>query len=472
MSKPHSDTIRKSPLAAFALAAVLSGCFGDGLQSTIRPASDNAEIIQHVYALVTWIDIAIFLVVFVLLGVALVRFRAKKEGEIPAQVHGNAVLELLWTIVPAVLLIFIAVPTWSGIFRAANAPRENAVNVQAVGKQWFWEFVYTDQKVVSANEMHVPVGRPVVVETFSKDVIHSFWAPRLFGKMDTMPGKVNHVWFTPKETGMFYGQCAEFCGTSHANMRFRIIVQSEAEFQAWVQRQKSPPRPETDPAKAGEQLFLAKGCIACHAIEGSPIARGTIGPSLTNLADRTTLASGILDNTPENLAKWIRAPQELKPGALMILPIPVNAEEATQLAAYLMSKPAPAAAEAPKAAALLPPKPAAPAAKAPAATKAAAPKSVAAAKAGGGDAGKGKQVYMGICFACHGPDPGKDGPIGPAITGSSRALIEARVMHGNLNFAKSYPPGYKPKRNTQLMTPFPNLQEQIDDLAAYLKNPN
>jgi len=444
-------------------AAALTGCFGDGLQSTIRPESDNTRIIHDVYALVTWIDIGIFVVVFALIAIAMVRFRAKDGDEIPRQVHGSTVLELLWTIVPAVLLIFIAVPTWSGIFRAANAPAENAFEVEAIGHQWWWEFKYPDGSV-TANELHVPVNRPVVVHTKSIDVIHSLWAPRLFGKIDVLPGKVNTLWFVPEKTGRYYGQCAEFCGTAHANMRFRIVVDNEADLAAFMASLSRPPQPETDAARAGQQLFLTKACVACHTIQGVPGAVGTIGPSLNNLAARSTIASGIRDNTPENLAAWIHDPQAMKEGALMVLPIPVSEAEAAQLAAYLLSPPA----EAPAGAGAAPAMPAAPALPAMPAEQAAPPAAAMTAPAGAGDAAKGQQVYMSTCFVCHGPDPSKDGAIGPAIHGSSRALIEARVMHGNAQYDQSYPPGYTPKRATRLMTPFPHLKGSIDDLTAFL----
>ncbi len=425
------------------IALLVSGCFGGTKQTTVDPRSDSTQIIHELYALVTWIDVGIFFVVFVPLLYALWRFRDKGTGEIPKQVHGNLILEITWTLVPAILLLFIAVPTWVGIFRAYSPPTENAYTVQAIGHQWWWEFKYPDGGVTTANEMHIPVNRPIVVETFSKDVIHSIWMPKLAAKIDTLPGHVNTVWFEADETGYYYGQCAEFCGTSHANMRFRVIVETDDEFAAWLERQKIPPAPAGDDARTGKQLFAQKGCVACHTITGLPGAVGVIGPNLNDLKGRTTIAAGVRENTPANLASWIRNPQAVKPGALMVLPVPVNEQEASQLAAFLLSEPGQAVA-------------------------AAAPQA-AAGSGGPADAARGKQVYMTICIACHGPDPSKDGPIGPAIAGSSKELVEARVIYGSSNYGKSYPAGYTPKRNTRMMTPFPQVKNDIEHLAAYLQ---
>jgi len=327
--------------------ALVAGCMGEGgsrwgggLQSTIRPESDSARIIQEVYALVTWIDVGIFIVVAGLMLIAMIRYRegARKNVDIPKQVHGNTLVEIIWTAVPAVLLIFMAVPTWQGIFRAAAPPRSEGLRVEAIGHQWWWEFRYPDLGVVTANELHIPAGKPIVVKTYSIDVIHSFWLPRLAAKIDALPGKSNEVWFTPDAPGLYYGQCAEFCGTSHANMRMLTIVDTPEDFDAWVERTKSPPAPATPEAQEGQGLFAAKACVICHTISGVPGAVGVIGPNLSNLKDRHTIASAILKNTPENLVRWIQHPQQVKPGALMVLPIPVDEAEAGKLAAFLTSE--------------------------------------------------------------------------------------------------------------------------------------
>jgi cytochrome c oxidase subunit 2 len=340
-------------------AALLAGCFQDLKQSTVFPESDSGRVIQDVYRMVTWIDTGIFILVVVLLAWAVWRYRESNSpaGAIPEQVHGNPVLEVLWTVIPAVILIFIAVPTWTGIFRNATLPKGEGLKIEAIGHQWWWEFKYKDAGLVTANELHVPVGKTVEIMTTSKDVVHSFWVPKLAGKMDAFPEKQNLIWFTPDKVGVYYGQCAEFCSTSHANMRFRIMVDSEADYAAWMERTKKPQLAKSDDAKAGELLFAEKGCPTCHTINGKNQAAFDFAPNLTNLKDRTSIASALIDNTPENLARWIKAPRDVKPGVLMCWPpqmdrtsaecgkFPVTDDEVNKLIAYLNSPSAGATAD-------------------------------------------------------------------------------------------------------------------------------
>jgi cytochrome c oxidase subunit 2 len=435
------------------------GRWGGGPQSTIQPESDSAQIIQDVYALVTWIDIGIFVIVAGLMLIAMIRYREgrRQDVDIPKQVHGNTVVEIIWTAIPAILLIFIAVPTWQGIFRAAAPPRSEGLRVEAIGHQWWWEFRYPDLGVVTANELHVPVGKPIVIKTFSKDVIHSFWLPRLAAKIDTLPGKSNEVWFTPDKPGKYYGQCAEFCGTSHANMRMLAYVDTPEEFERWVARTKSPPTPATPEAREGQALFLQKGCVACHTIAGVPGAMGVIGPNLTNLKDRTTIAAALFENSPDNLNKWIRFPRELKPGALMALPLPVTEQEAAKLAAFLMSEPSEAAAMVPA------PAPAAPAPAAPAPAQPVAP--------AGGDA---LALFAAkACIACHiiPGVPGAVGTIGPSLEGlMGRSTIAAGAIPNtpdNLRKWLKNPQGMKP--GTLMMMPQPLSDQEIETILGYLQ---
>ncbi len=441
MAEPQSTHRLAPAIAPLPPIFFLAGCFGDGRQSTIQPQSDKSRIILDVYSIVTWIDIGIFLVVFALLIYALLRFREKKGQELPKQVQGNLYLELVWTLVPAVLLIFIAVPTWQGIFRIYSPPPEEALKIKSVGHQWWFEFSYPGTAVVTANEVHLPVNKPVVFELTSTDVIHSFWVPKLAGKLDMVPAKTNTLWFVPDKEGTYLGQCAEFCGTSHANMRFRVIVESEKQYNAWFERQQKPPVPKTDDARKGQTLFTQKACGACHTVAGVPGALGKVGPNLTALKDRATLASGIMENTPAKLASWIMEPKKHKPGALMILPIPVSEQESKQIAAFLLSEPGDPA----------------------------PPTSSMTAGGGAVDPARGREIFMTACIACHGDDPARDGALGPAIKGSSRALLAARLEFGNGDFSKSYPPGYTPKRDTRIMPPFPDLKGDIAALAEVLK---
>lgn len=419
----------------------VSACFGDGLQSTIQPESDSARVVQDVYGLVTWITGAIFLLIAGLLFWVVLRYRASAHNrdEIPHQTHGNTTLEIIWTIIPALILIVIAVPTWQGIFRSATPPA-NALEVEAIGHQWWWEFNYPEQDVRTAGELYLPLGRPVVVRTTSIDVIHSFWVPKLAGKFDSLPGKWNIIWFTPERTGVYYGQCAEFCGTSHANMRFRVRVVSEEEFERWVADTRLPPAPLNTDALAGQQLFTTKICITCHTIRGNPLAQGVLGPNLNNLSMRSAIGSALFENTPDNLAAWIQNPQALKPGTLMGIsykdahgilrykPIEMTEAEAQQLAAYLLSPPGDEA----LAAALRPMLEEAP----PAAGGAEADLAAQSPQLDGAaiDAATvDPLVQKGICWACH-VIPGiqnATGQIGPSLAGFASRPQIAEVIPMN-----------------------------------------
>jgi cytochrome c oxidase subunit 2 len=286
---------------------------------------------------IVWWALGVFVLVETALIVAIIKFRDRPGAPMPKHVHGSTLLEISWTLAPAIVLIFIAVPTIRTIFRTDSTPPENAMQVEVIGHQWWWEFRYPELGIVTANEMHVPAGEPVTLVMTSEDVIHSFWAPKLGGKRDVMPGRSTRITFTPDSPGTFLGQCAEFCGESHANMRMRVIVEDSAGFAAWVaQEHAAPPAEETlsGDIAAGLGVFRTKGCIACHTIEG--VAAGVLGPNLTHVGSRATIASGILPNTAEGMARWIRDPLGEKPGSLMP-PMPMTEEELSALVAYLQS---------------------------------------------------------------------------------------------------------------------------------------
>jgi len=433
-------------------AVMLTGCFSELRQSTVHPESDTTHVVQGVYRLVTWIDTVIFIFVFVLLAWAVIRYRERKgeDKALPKQVHGSAMLEVAGTVVPAVILVFIAVPTWEGIFRNANPPATNTIAIKAIGHQWWWEFDYSEQGIVTANELHVPLGKSVVLQDTSVDVIHSFWVPRLAGKVDALPGKVNQTWFTPDKAGFYYGQCAEFCGTSHANMRFNVIVESQADFDAWVARTKQPQKAESAEAKEGESLFAAKGCIGCHTITGRPDAVGIVGPNLTNLKDRTMIASALVKNDPAILSHWVRAPQEVKPGVKMILPIPVSEEESKKIAAYLVSPTAPVAA--------------------------AAPAAKAAAGAAPAPAGNPALAIMQAhnCWVCHTiPDmPNAKGTIGPNLAGlMARPTMAGGVLktsEASIHKWLTNPQAVKP--GTAMVVVPALTKEQVDVVTKHIVN--
>lgn len=259
-------------------------------QSTLDPRSDNTNSIQGVYTLITILAGVVMVGVLTLTLAFSVIFR-ERPGRQAVQLHGNSRLEVFWTLIPVIIVVVIAVPTFQSIVdTTADAP-DDSIQVVAVGHQWWFEFEYPELGVVTANELHILVGVPVNIELRSEDVIHSFWIPQLVGKVDMVPGHNNRLWFTPDETGVFLGQCAEFCGTSHANMRFRVFVDDQVGFDAWVASQAADAKPpEGDLAVAGQAVFSTR-CVGCHTVRGVSEV-GQIGPDLTHVASRETIASG------------------------------------------------------------------------------------------------------------------------------------------------------------------------------------
>ncbi|HEX9311846.1 MAG TPA: cytochrome c oxidase subunit II [Actinomycetota bacterium] len=297
----------------------LTGCSRQHIpQDTFHAAGPEAAKEAGLYWFVFWIAAAVFVLVEGLLIVALVRFRHRPGRGVPTQVHGNKRLEIMWTIAPALLLLGVAFPTVINIFSIARRPTGNVLEIQVVGHQWWWEVHYPSLRVTTANEIHIPVGRPVYVSLTSgpsgsvgSGVIHSFWVPGLAGKQDLEPGHTNHLTIEADHAGVFLGQCAEYCGTSHANMRFRVMAQPTPAFDAWVKQQHQPGAMPNGEAMAALQQV---GCGNCHTITGVQGLGGTVGPDLTHFGSRTTFAGAILVNTGQNLSAWLRDPQAVKPG--------------------------------------------------------------------------------------------------------------------------------------------------------------
>ena len=304
---------RLAPLAAAVplLALVAAGCSDP--QTTIDPKSDYADSVQFLYVIIFWMAAVVFVgVLGVILWLSIV-FR-ERPGREARQFHGNTRLEIWWTLIPVVIVVIIAIPSFIAIFDTAGDPPEDAVVVEVTAHQWWFEFRYPDEGIVTASEIHLPVDRAASFLLLSDDVIHSFWVPQLAGKMDIVPGHQNELWFTPNEVGMYLGQCAEFCGMAHANMRFRVFVDTPADFAAWVANEQADAvAPATEALAAGQQLFMTNACIACHTIKGTSAA-AEIGPDLTHIGSRTTIAAGIMDNTQEDLVLWISNPDREKPG--------------------------------------------------------------------------------------------------------------------------------------------------------------
>ena len=322
-----------------ALPAVVAGCQrANPPMNTLAPKSDYANWIYSLFVEVTWLDLFVLGIVVVAFVLAVFVFsRRAGEGEAASETHTDMRLELAWTLGPAFILLLIAIPTIRTIFREEPpAPPADSLKVTVIAHQWWWEFRYPGTPIVTANELHIPEHRPVWVSLRSADVIHSFWVPALGGKRDVIPGQVNHMWFIANTPGEYYGQCAEFCGDSHANMRFRVFVDTPAKFAAWEKAQEAPPVQPAEGTRAakGAAIFANSPCTACHTITG--VSKGYIGPNLTHLASRTTIAGGIMKNDPKNLKAWIENPVGLKPGANMPA-LGLRGPELDDLVAYLGS---------------------------------------------------------------------------------------------------------------------------------------
>src|SRR5688572_24175869 len=301
--------------------------------STIAPHSDVGRGILNVYALITWVSAIIAVIVFAGLIVVLMRYRDRPGAALPRQIRGHTLLELSWTIAPALVLLVIAIPTIQVIFRTQGVAPKGALEITVRGWQWWWEFRYPSLGVVTANETYVPIGQPVVLRLEGPDVIHSFWVPRLGGKRDVIPGRVNQINFTADQPGDLWGQCAEFCGASHANMRMRVRAVPRDEFDRWVAQQKAP-AVEVPAAAEGKTLFAKNACVGCHTIRG--VSTGVIAPDLTHFGSRQTLAAGTRPNDLDNLTAWLLDPPRVKPGAKMPA-VGLTAAEATSVANYLLS---------------------------------------------------------------------------------------------------------------------------------------
>jgi cytochrome c oxidase subunit II len=293
------------------------------IPSIFDPRSTPAESIRHLSHFVLGITGLIFVVVFSLLSYVVVKFRRRAAGSErePAQVYGSTQIELAWTIIPILIVVVLFLATARVIHAIQDAPKPaEAVEVTAIGHQFWWEFRYPKLGIVTANELHVPVSdpahpTPTFLKLLSADTDHSFWIPQLAGKTDLIPNHPNETWLDPQETGLFLGQCAQYCGTQHAKMLLRAYVDSAEDFNAWVRGQQQLANQDEKEA-AGRHVFETTACLNCHAVGGTN-GTGRFGPDLTHLMSRRTIAAGAAENTPENLRLWIQNPDAIKPGSLM-----------------------------------------------------------------------------------------------------------------------------------------------------------
>jgi cytochrome c oxidase subunit 2 len=325
------------------LAAVLAQ--RDTISSIFAPVSTPAQRESTLAILALVLSGVVFAVVGGLIAYSVYRFRARPADadREPPQVYGSAQVEAAWTVIPLVLVVILLLATARVITDVQGAePPPNALAVVVVGHQWWWEIRYPTLGIVTANEVHIPVSdvaqrRPTFLTLQSADVAHSFWIPRLAGKTDLIPNRTNRMWMEPFVTGTFLGQCAEYCGTEHAYMLLRVVVDSPEAFQRWTEAQHRPAGSDLaaldSAASAGRRVFLGTACISCHAVNGT-VATGRYGPDLTHLMTRATIAAGAAPNTRERLRAWVKNPDAVKPGALMPA-MQLDDTRLDQLIAYL-----------------------------------------------------------------------------------------------------------------------------------------
>ena len=330
------------------LALILSGC-GKPYLSTLQPAGEVADMQFSLMKLSTYIMIGVILVVLVIFVLVFIRFR-RKDDKIPKQVEGNHILEIIWTAIPILLLLILAVPTVADTFKLADVSKmdnKNAMDVNVRAHLYWWDFEYPNQKIVTSNELVVPTNQKVYFNLKSMDVKHAFWIPAVGGKLDVDTDNINKFWLEFDNTkaneagNLFYGKCAELCGPSHALMDFKVKAISKDKFDAWVtamQNVKAPQKADSALAQQGQDIFK-KSCIGCHAVTPANNMPDTarLAPNLTNFGERSRVA-GILPHTKKDVKDWIRNPETYKPGNKMAGKYPqMSEDQLNALAEYLMS---------------------------------------------------------------------------------------------------------------------------------------
>lgn len=346
----------RRPRAFAALAVGLSllataGAWANAPRDTLSPAGDGAEVAAWFFWLYMILDTIIFVIVAAGFFYAIVRFR-KRPGDDDRpnlDLHGNAKLELIWTIIPTIVIVVLAAITIGGVFQLAAPPdrEQKLIEIDVIGKQWWWEYDYKAEGITAANEMHIEEETQVLLNLTSADVMHAFWVPRVAGKRDATPGRTYPLTFKAFATGgrveEFVGQCAELCGASHALMGIKLFVhpkEGPESYANWVKTQQQPARePTSELEQRGRTLFKTKGCVACHSVKGvAELATRsrTTGPDLTHMGARTTILGNTLPTSVDNVARWIENPQQVKEGALMP-DLNLSHGDATAIATYLVS---------------------------------------------------------------------------------------------------------------------------------------
>lgn len=339
---------RLLPLLPLVIALALAGCGTTDInviQHTpdfLDPHGPIAISESNLFWFILVVSTFVFVVVVSALIYSIIRFRARPGAPEAQQFHGNTRLEIAWTVVPSVILLGVLVMTITTMFSIQEPPTTpQTIVVNAIGHQWWWEFQYPNDKVVTADEMWIPTGATVHINLISDNVIHSFWVPQLGGKTDVIPGHDNTMWLKATDAGWYRGECAEFCGTQHAHMDFLVHAVSPADYQTWIKQQQAPAAQSTDAlAQQGAKYFVSSPCIGCHQINGVTTASSKlIGPNLTHFGSRQWIAGGVVNNTPQNLSDWIRDAQAVKPGVDMptFSTSQISDSELAALVAYLES---------------------------------------------------------------------------------------------------------------------------------------
>jgi cytochrome c oxidase subunit 2 len=316
------------------LAVVVSAC--QPSPTFLNPASPISNHQSSLYSTILIMALVVFVLVEGALILILIRDRKRANDEsLPRQIHGNMKLEVIWTVIPILLVLALFIMTVQTVNAiAAPGKLKSDLNLRVVGHRWWWEFDYPDLGIATANELHIPVGSTVQISLESVDVIHSFWVPQLAGKTDVIPGQHNTMWLKGDQVGEYLGQCAEFCGTQHALMRFKVFVDSQADFDAWVANQQKPAyQPQTEDEQAGYEEVTG-ACAGCHSIDPSEVDTKKIGPNLAHLFSRTTFAGGTFDLNEANLRGWLHDTQAMKAGNMMQITVP--SKQMDPIVEYLM----------------------------------------------------------------------------------------------------------------------------------------
>lgn len=332
------------PLIAATRAVSLLAVFDSSATNIFLPAATPAHEIIGLSHLMFGITAGIFIVVGSLLTYVIIRFRHRNSDpqahNEPQQIYGSTQIELSWTVIPILIVVMLFLATARIIFATQDAPKpKDALDVTVIGHQFWWEYRYPKLGIITANELHIPASdpkhpTPTYLTLSSADTDHSFWVPRLAGKTDVLPNRVNTMWVDPSQPGLYIGQCNQYCGTQHALMLLRVYVDTPDQFAAWVKHQQQ--QSVTDPAVAdGRQVFEHNACISCHAVAGT-VATGRFGPDLTHFASRSTFASGSVPMSAGNVRAFVDNPGSFKPGVLMP-PMHLNQHDLDAVTAYLMS---------------------------------------------------------------------------------------------------------------------------------------